>query len=115
MTLPRWGPEHELSQKEMTQLRVLFTGSAVQCSPHLQAGTSVYSGSVSKGLLKTAMDTDRLLKFAKENSDVGLTFSPLGPVEDLRMITAFDASFCSRPDGTSQGGLLSAPGSQACA
>ena len=42
---------------------------------------------------------------------MGLTFSPLGPVEDLRMITAFDASFCSRPDGTSQGGyfLLLAP------
>ena len=52
------------------------------------------------------MDTNRLLKFAKENSDVGLTFSPLGLAEDLRMITAFDASFCSRPDGTSQGGYF---------
>ena len=109
MTLPRLGPEHEMSQSEVTQLRGLL-GSlqwpAVQSSPHLQASTSVYSGSVSKGLLKTAMDTNRLLKFAKENSDVGLTFPPLGPVENLRMITAFDASFCSRPDGTSQGGYF---------
>ena len=109
MTLPRLGPEHEMSQQETTQLRGLL-GSlqwpAVQSSPHLQASTSVYSGSVSKGLLKTAMDTNRLLKFAKENSDVGLTFAPLGPAENLRMITAFDASFCSRPDGTSQGGYF---------
>ena len=49
MTLPRWGPEHELSQKEMTQLRGLL--GSLQWPA---AGTSVYSGSVSKGLLKTA-------------------------------------------------------------
>ena len=109
MILPRLGPEHELSQKEMTQLRGLL-GSlqwpGAQSSPHLQPSTSVYSGSVLRSLLKTAMDGNRLLKLARENSNVGLTFSPLGPVEDLRMITAFDASFCSRPDGTSQGGYF---------
>ena len=64
------------------------------------------SGEATKGLVGTAVEANRLLKFAKENSDVGLCFAPLGPLEQLRMITAFDASFCSRSDGSSQGGYF---------
>ena len=79
---------------------------AVQSSPHLQASTSMLSGEATKGLVGTAVEANRLLKFAKENSDVGLCFAPLGPLEQLRMITAFDASFCSRSDGSSQGGYF---------
>ena len=110
MTLPKHvGPDHELSQRELTELRGLL-GSlqwpAVQSSPHLQASTSMTSGSVSTGRAQAVMDANRLLKFAKENADVGLSYPPLGPVTNLRMITAFDASFCSRPDGSSQGGYL---------
>ena len=110
MTLPKHvGPDHELSQRELTELRGLL-GSlqwpAVQSSPHLQASTSMTSGSVSTGRAQAVMDANRLLKFAKENADVGLSYPPLGPVANLRMITAFDASFCSRPDGSSQGGYL---------
>lgn len=52
------------------------------------------------------MDANRLLKFAKENSDVGLNYPRMGPFKDLQVITAFDASFCSRVDGSSQGGFL---------
>ena len=110
MTLPKHvGPDHELSQRELTELRGLL-GSlqwpAVQSSPHLQASTSMTSGSVATGRAQAVMDANRLLKFAKENADVGLSYPPLGPVENLRMITAFDASFCSRPDGSSQGGFF---------
>ena len=47
-----------------------------------------------------------MLKFAKANADVGLSFAPLGPMSDWRLVTAFDASFCSRADGTSQGGYF---------
>eukprot|EP00438_Fugacium_kawagutii_P009740 Skav214264 [mRNA] locus=scaffold1877:74991:79319:+ [translate_table: standard] len=115
MTLPKHvGPDHELSQREVTELRGLL-GSlqwpAVQSSPHLQASTSTLTGTVTKGLAQTVFETNKLLKFAKENLDVGLSFPRLGPLQDLRMITAFDASFCSRPDGSSQGGyfILLAP------
>ena len=45
----------------------------------------------------TAAEASRLLKFAKANTDV---------LDQLRMITAFDAGFCSRSDGSSQGGYF---------
>ena len=81
--------------------------AAVQLSPHLKASTSMLSGEVTKGLVGTAAEPSRLLKFAKGNADVGFPcFSPIGPLDQLRMITAFDASFCSRSDGSSQGGYF---------
>ena len=109
MTIPKHlGPESELSSKEITSLRGLLGAlqwPAVQSAPHLQASTSIYSGSVSRGLVKTALEANRLLKFAKDNSDVGLTYAPLS-LADLCIVTAFDASFGCRPDGTSQGGYV---------
>ena len=41
----------------------------------------------------------------KENYDVGLTYAP-SDLGDMRIVTAFDASFGCRPDGSSQGGFL---------
>ena len=102
------GPESELSSQEVTALRGLLGAlqwPAVQSSPHLQASTSIYSGSVSRGLVKTALEANRLLKFAKENSDVGLVYAPLD-LGEMRIVTAFDASFGCRPDGSSQGGFV---------
>ena len=102
------GPESELDNKEITTLRGLLGAiqwPAVQSSPHLQASTSILSGSISRGLVKTVLETNKLWKFAKENNDVGLTFAPLR-LSELCRVTAFDASFGCRPDGTSQGGFL---------
>ena len=102
------GPESELSSQEITSLRGLLGAlqwPAVQSSPHLQASTSIYSGSVSRGLVKTAQEANRLLKFAKDNADVGLTYSPLD-LNEVRIVTAFDASFGCRADGSSQGGFI---------
>ena len=102
------GPESELSSQETTSLRGLLGAlqwPAVQSSPHLQASTSIYSGSVSRGLVKTAQEANRLLKFAKDNADVGLTYSPLD-LKEVRIVTAFDASFGCRADGSSQGGFI---------
>eukprot|EP00435_Cladocopium_sp_Y103_P047602 s1999_g14.t1 len=110
MTLPKHvGPEKALSSSELTALRGLMgslSWPAVQSSPHLQASTSMLAGDVSKGLASTVFEANKLLKFAKLNSDVGLVFSPLGDMQDWRLVTAFDASFCSRADGTSQGGYF---------
>ena len=103
------GPEKTLSSSELTALRGLMgslSWPAVQSSPHLQASTSMLAGDVSKGLASTVFEANKLLKFAKTNADVGLTFAPLGPMSDWRLVTAFDASFCSRADGTSQGGYF---------
>ena len=97
------GPESGLNNNEITTLRGLLGAiqwPAVQSSPHLQASTSILSGSISRGLVKTALEANRLLKFAKENSDVGLAFAPLR-LSEVCLVTAFDASFGCRPDGTS--------------
>ena len=103
------GPEAELEQYQVTQLRGLM-GSlqwpAVQSSPHLQCSVSMLAASGSKGLVKSLMDANRLLKFAKENSDVGLRYRNIGEVKDLRLVAMTDASFASRADGSSQGGYL---------
>ena len=102
------GPESELNNNEITSLRGLLGAiqwPAVQLSPHLQASTSILSGSISRGLVKTALEANRLWKFAKENSDIDLTFAPLR-LSEVCLVTAFNASFGCRPDGTSQGGYL---------
>ena len=97
------GPEKVPSPSELTALRGpmgSLSWPAVQSSPHLQASTSMLAGDVS----------NKLLKFAKANADVGLSFEPMS---DWRLVTAFDASFWSRADGTSPGGyfvLLAAKG-----
>ena len=52
------------------------------------------------------MDCNRLLKFAKENSDVGLVYDPLGPVQELRLLCFCDAAFATRNDSSSQLGYI---------
>ena len=102
-------PTDGLREREVTQLRG-WLGSlqwpAVQTSPHLQRSTSLLSGLVNKGTIQTLMDTNRLLKFAKENKDIGLTYNHIGECESLRLLCFFDAGFSTRNDGSSQGGYI---------
>ena len=58
------------------------------------------------GLVKYIQDANRLLKFAKLNSDMSLNYEYLGPVGELRLVTMFDAAFCVRRDSASQGGYI---------
>ena len=78
-------PHQPMSEKEHTMLRQLL-GSlqwpAVQTSPHLQASTSLLSGEMSTGLSSPLIEVNKLLRFAKSNSDVHLRFPPLGRLED---------------------------------
>ena len=52
------------------------------------------------------MDCNRLLKFSKENADVGLVYNYIGEVQDLRLLCFFDAAFATRSDGSSQVGYI---------
>ena len=98
-----------MSPKEVTALRGLL-GSlqwpAVQSSPHLQASTSLLCGEMSAGNSSTLMEANRLLRFAKTNSDVHLRYAPIGSLEDLRLSCMFDAAHGVRHDGSSQGGYV---------
>ena len=99
----------EMNPREVSQLRGLL-GSlqwpAVQSSPHVQCSTSLISGSMSAGLVKSIVDANKLLRFCKENADVGARYEPLGELSGLRLVCMFDAAFGVRRDSSSQGGHL---------
>ena len=44
-----------------------------------------------KGYVKSLLEANKLLKFAKENSDVGLRYRHIGEVQDLHMVAMVDA------------------------
>ena len=98
-----------LNESKMTQLRGLL-GSwqwpATQPNPHLQGSTSILSGQVIRATLQTVADSNRLLKFAMDNSDVGLCYEHLGPLSQLRVLCFFDAAFATRSDSSSQAGYI---------
>ena len=103
------GPSDPLGAKDVTQLRGLL-GSlqwpAVQSSPHLQASASLLAGQMSSGTVETLHEANRLLRFAKGNSDVSLHYGPICSLADLRLVCSFDAAFGVRKDGASQGGFI---------
>ena len=51
--------------------------------------------------MQTLLDCNKLLKFSKENADVGLVYNNIGDVQDLRLVCFFDAAFATRSDGSS--------------
>ena len=106
---PRRGPEDYMTPNEVTKFRGLL-GSlqwpAVQSQPHLQCSASLLAGQMSAGLVKSINDANKLLKFAKENSDVALRYSYLDEPHKLRLVCMFDAAFCIRRDNASQGGYI---------
>ena len=98
-----------MSEREQTALRGLL-GSlqwpAVQSSPHLQASTSLLSGEMSSGLSAPLFEANKLLRFAKSNGDVHLSYSPLGDLGKLKLTCMFDAALGVRHDSSSQGGYI---------
>ena len=98
-----------VNEREISQIRGLL-GSvqwpAVQSSPHLQCTTSMLSGLINKATVQTLHECNRLLRFCKDNKDVGLTYNFIGKPDELQLITFFDAGFTARPDGNSQGGFV---------
>ena len=103
------GPADQMTASEVTQFRGLLGAlqwPAVQSQPHLQCSTSMLASQLGTNLVKCIQDANKVLKFAKENSDVALRYEYLGPVEELRLVTMFDAAFCVRRDSSSQGGYI---------
>ena len=105
----RQGSNKEVTDREKTALRGLIGGlqwPAVQSSPHLQCMVSTLAGQVSKATTSTLDTANRCLRFAKQNSDVGLEFRHIGPKEEITFAAYSDASFASRDDLSSQGGYF---------
>ena len=64
------------------------------------------ASNISAGLVQSLQEANKLLKFAKNNSDVKLCYEPLGAVDSLRLVCQFDAAFGIRRDYSSQGGWI---------
>ena len=103
------GPDDYMTPSELTRFRGLL-GSlqwpAVQSQPHISCATSLLAGQMSAGLVKSITDGNKLLQFAKQNSDISLNYSQIGQPHHLRLVGMFDAAFAIRKDGASQGGFL---------
>ena len=63
---------------------------------------------MSTNKIRAIVEANSLLRFAKDNCDVGLRYDPFesSDLSDLRMTVMFDAAFGVREDGSSQGGCL---------
>ena len=109
LTLSDSDENRELTVKELTMLRGLLGAlqwPATQTSPHLSASVSLLCGEVSAAAVYTATQANKLLRFAKANSDVGMQFSDLGQLHELCMIALSDAAWGVRKNHESQGGYF---------
>ena len=80
---------------------------STQAAPYMQCGVSQLAGEISSATTSTIDKGNKLLRQAKANADVGLTYHRLGG--DPRKVTFLgysDAAFASRNDLSSQGGYL---------
>ena len=105
---PQRSEDSPVSAKEISSLRGLggLQWPSTQTCPHMSASISLLCGETSKATIGTLRQANKTLKFAKENSDVSLTFPKLCKPEDAVMIAMSDASWGVRKDLQSQGGYL---------
>ena len=102
-------PHQQVTDKERNLLRSLLGAlqwPAVQSSPHLQIHTSMFSGEITTATIETIHNTNKALRYAKSNDDVGLTYRPIAHIADCCLVAWSDAAFASRKDHSSQGGFI---------
>ena len=80
---------------------------STQTAPWLQAAVSLLAGNVTNATTTTLQEANKVLRYAKENNDVGLEYRPLrASKDDITFIAFSRASFACRSDVSSQGGYL---------
>ena len=110
MTCTDYDANRDLSTKEQSCLRALLGAlqwPPTQTSPHLSASVSLLCGEVTSATGDTAAQANKVLRFAKSNSDAALTFRDLGgDTEKLCMVAMSDAAWGVRRNSESQGGYV---------
>ena len=110
ITVPPQLPDSkEVGPRDVSALRGILGGlqwPATQTNPHLSATVSLLCGEVTRATVGTLRAANKALRFAKENSDVGLKFINLGQPKELAMVAMSDAAWGVRADGQSQGGYM---------
>lgn len=72
-----------------TALRAVLGGlqwPSTQTAPWLQVSVSMMAGSVTTATTQTLLEANKILRYAKENADVGLEYRCLGTKENLTFI-----------------------------
>ena len=102
-------PEEKATDREVSQLRGLLGAMAwpaTQTQPHLCASISLAQATVSGARVADLNEANKILRYAKETADIPLTLRAHGSLSQLRFGFYSDASWSTRPDGSSQGGWL---------
>ena len=102
-------PGEKATPKEQSQLRGLLGGlawPANQTQPHLAASVSLAQASSANATVGEMLEVNKVLRFAKESSTIPLKIRGHGRLQELRFGAYTDASWSTRPDGSSQGGWL---------
>ena len=100
-------PNDKATPKKQSQLKGLLGGLAWptnQTQPHLAASVSLAQAASASATVSELLEGNKTLRYAKESSDVYLVLRGHGRLEEIRFGIYSDASWCTRPDGSSQGG-----------
>ena len=101
--------EDKLTPREQSMLRGLLGAlawPANQVMPHLSASVSLAQAATSNAKVSNITEANKILRFAKETADIPLVFRAHGEDGQIRFGCYTDASWATRPDGSSQGGWL---------
>ena len=74
--------------------------------PHLAASVSLAQAASSNAKVVNIAEANKILRFAKETADTPLVIRAHGEGGQIRFGCYTDASWATRPDGSSQGGWL---------
>ena len=100
--------DDKLTPREQSLLRGLLGAlawPANQVMPHLSASVSLAQAATSNAKVSIT-EANKILRFAKETADIPLVFRAHGEDGQIRFGCYTDASWATRPDGSSQGGWL---------
>ncbi|CAK0813777.1 unnamed protein product, partial [Prorocentrum cordatum] len=103
----RANPTSPLTPKELTSFRTLngqLQWPAAQGIIIAAVTVSFRAAATGNATVQDMIDANKDLRFLKANADVGLHFSFYEPWSAMRIGTYSDASWASRPDGSSQDG-----------
>lgn len=98
-------PATEAERKQLRAVLGALSWRATQTAPWMCASISYLQGAFKEATVQELLDTNKLVRTQKQYSNIPLLF-PVG-ISNPVLVTFHDASWASRKDGSSQGGMLS--------
>ena len=102
-------PNERVTPREQSQLLGLLGALAwpsFQTQPHLAASVSLAQSASASANISDLLEVNKTLRFAKETANTHLVIRSHGSLHKIRFGMYCDATWATRPDGSSQGGWL---------